>query len=99
MAENTVHSYNDCIIHPGETILDVLKDRGISLTELAERTNLPITFMRDVVEGEEDITETFAVALEKVFGVPKSFWLHLQHNYNNELLEQNKKKTRIIKNE
>lgn len=83
----------DLIIHPGETIADVLEDRGISQAELAASTGVSAAYVSNVIAGKKDISSKFAFALEYALGVPKSFWINLQANYDAELLEANKEQT------
>lgn len=83
----------DLIIHPGETIADVLEDRGISQVELAASTGVSPAYVSNVIAGKKDISAKFAFALEYALGVPKSFWLNLQANYDAELLEFNEEST------
>lgn len=83
----------DLIIHPGETIADVLEDRGISQAELAASTGVSPAYVSNVISGKKDISSNFALALEYALGVPKSFWLNLQANYDAELLEANEAQT------
>ena len=77
----------DLIIHPGETIADVLEERDITQAELADLTGVSPAYVCKVVAGECGITSGFAVNLEYALGVPKSFWLNLQANYEAGLLE------------
>ena len=83
----------DLIIHPGETIADVLEDRGISQAELAVSTGVSPAYVSNVISGKKNISSNFAFALEYALGVPKSFWLNLQANYDAELLEANEEQT------
>ena len=83
----------DFIIHPGETIADVLEERGISQTELAFRTGVSPAYVSNVLAGKKGISANFAMGLEYALGVPKSFWLNLQANYEAELLELNEEQT------
>ena len=77
------------LIHPGETIADVLQERQITQGELAARMALAPASVAAVIDGRADISESFAVALERALDVPRSFWLNLQANYNRERLELN----------
>ncbi len=77
----------DLIIHPGETIADVLEERGISQVELAALTGVSPAYVSNVIAGKKDISAKFAFALEYALDIPKSFWLNLQANYDAELLE------------
>jgi HTH-type transcriptional regulator/antitoxin HigA len=76
---------NDFIIHPGETIHDILAERGITQEELSTRTGFDLSYIADVISGKKDISEQFAESLGSVFGVPQSFWLNLQANYDKEM--------------
>ena len=83
----------DLIIHPGETIADVLEERGITQAELAASTGVTPAYVSNVISGKKDISAKFAFALEYALGVPKSFWLNLQSHYDAELLELNEEQT------
>ena len=83
----------DLIIHPGETILDVLEERGLTQIELAARTGVTPAYVSNVISGKKNISANFAMSLEYALGVPKSFWLNLQANYDAELLEYNEEHT------
>lgn len=76
----------DLIIHPGETIADVLEDRGITQKELAVSTGVTPAYVSNVIAGKKDISAKFAAALEYALNVPKSFWLNLQARYEAERL-------------
>ncbi len=83
----------DLIIHPGETIADVLEERGISQAELATCTGVTPVYVSNVIHGKKDISAKFAIALEYALGVPKSFWINLQAHYDAELLAYNEKQS------
>ena len=83
----------DLIIHPGETIAEVLIQREITQAELAARAGVSAAYVCNVIAGKKDISAKFAMGLEYALGVPKSFWLNLQANYDAELLELNEAET------
>ena len=87
MAEKITGISRDLIIHPGETIRDILVERGISQAELAARTGVTPAYVCNVISGKKDISAKFAFALEYALGISKSFWINLQANYDAELLE------------
>lgn len=93
MAKKLTGTSRDLIIHPGETISDILDERKISQVELAARTGVTPAFISSVISGKKDISIKFAFALEYALGVPKSFWINLQANYDAELLEFNELET------
>lgn len=80
MATKRIGISRDLIIHPGETIADVLEDRCITQAELAARTGVSPAYISNVIAGKKDISSKFAMALEYALDVPKSFWLNLQAN-------------------
>lgn len=77
----------DLIIHPGETIADILEERCITQAELAIRTGVSAAYVSKVLSGEKDISSSYALKLEYALGISKKFWLRLQANYDAELLE------------
>lgn len=79
----------ELIIHPGETIADVLEERGITQAELAAQTGVSPAYVSNVIAGKKDISANFAFSLEYALKVPKSFWMNLQANYDTEILELN----------
>ena len=87
MATKITGISRDLIIHPGETISDILVERGITQAELAARTGVTPAYVCNVIAGKKDISAKFALALEYALGVSKSFWINLQANYDAELLE------------
>lgn len=93
MAVKKIGISRDLIIHPGETIADILEDRGITQVELASRTGVSAAYVSNVIAGKKGISANFAMGLEYALEVPKSFWLNLQANYESELLEINEEQT------
>lgn len=93
MATRITGISRDLIIHPGETLSDILVERGISQAELAARTGVTRAYVCNVIAGKKDISAKFAFALEYALGVSKSFWINLQANYDAELLEVSEAET------
>ena len=77
----------DFIIHPGETIKEVLEEREMNQEELAIRTGFSAKHVSEVVNGKKGISPSFAKSLEYVLGIPASFWINLQGIYDKEMLE------------
>ena len=88
----------DFIIHPGETIKEVLEEKQMNQEELAIRTGFSPKHVSEVVNGKKGISPSFAKSLEYVFGIPASFWINLQGIYDKELLEY-KEQVEIDENE
>ena len=93
MATKITGISRDLLVHPGETIGDILIERGITQAELAARTGVTPAYVCNVIAGKKDISAKFAFALEYALGVSKTFWINLQANYDAELLEVNAPKT------
>lgn len=76
-------------VPPGETILELLEERGIKQTELADRMGRPAKVINEIVKGKSAITADTAIQLEQVLGVPAKFWNNLEANYR-EILARSK---------
>ena len=83
----------DLLIHPGETIADVLADKDITQAELAVLAGVTPAYINQVINGKRNISTKFAFALEYALGISKSFWLNLQANYEAEKMEYEKEHT------
>ena len=75
------------IIHPGETLKEVLEDKNMLQEELAERTGFSPKHISEVVNGKKGISPKLAKSLEYVFGIPATFWINLQGIYDKEIIE------------
>ncbi len=85
--QKTIGLSPDFIIHPGETLTEVLEDMEMSQKELAVRTGMTEKHISTVVKGQKSISVAFAKKLEYALGIDASFWINLQANYDRELLE------------
>ncbi len=72
---------------PGDTIQEHLDFIGMSQAELAERMGRPKEKVNDIIKGREPITTATAFQLDKVLGIPASFWLNSEKSYRKELFE------------
>jgi len=65
--------------HPGEMILEeFLKPLGMTQTEFAQRIGVAWTRANQIIKGKRGVTPDTALRLEKLLGMPASFWLTLQ---------------------
>jgi HTH-type transcriptional regulator / antitoxin HigA len=78
----------DFVTAPGDTLLEMLKERGMTQTELAQRMGRPIKTINGIIKGHKALTPETALQLEKVFSVPASFWLAREHDYREFLARQ-----------
>lgn len=82
MADVQGTSYTpDVVYPPGETLREVLEDRGIPQAELARLTGRPKKTINEIIQGVAQLTPETALQLERVLGVPARFWLNLEHLY------------------
>lgn len=87
MAEKMNGLSLEFIIHPGETVKEILDERKMTQEELAIRTGFSPKHISEVVNGLKGISPSFAKSLEYVFGMPASFWINLQGIYDREMLD------------
>lgn len=87
MATSTIGLSHDLIIHPGETLREVLDSRGISQKQLSVQTGFTPQHISRVINGTTNISSGFSQKLEYALGVPASFWINLQANYDLELAQ------------
>ncbi len=89
MLKKTSGLSREFIIHPGETLKEVLQEREMSQRELAVRTDVTETHISNVVNCQKDISISFAKKLEYALNIAASFWINLQSNYDKELADFN----------
>ena len=82
---STTNSIPDWISPPGETILDVLEERGWSQADLAARMDYTPKHISLLLKGEASITEETAMMLEQVLGSTVGFWLEREALYREAL--------------
>lgn len=75
------------LICPGDTIQEHIDEIGMSQAELAERLGRSVPKLNELIKGKAPVTKDTATKLEYVLGVPASFWLSLERQYQDKLLE------------
>jgi HTH-type transcriptional regulator/antitoxin HigA len=66
---------------PGDTIVDLIEERGWTQAELADRLGYSPKAVRHLLGGQASLTEAVAHDLERVLGVPAHFWLTREAQY------------------
>ena len=66
---------------PGDTIADILQERGLTVDDLAERTGLTPQSAAVLIEGREPIGADLARSLEAALGAPAEYWLRREAGY------------------
>ena len=88
MAKKTNRLSREFIIHPGETLKEILEDRGMSQKELALRTGVTEAHVSSIVNCQKAISGSYAKKLEYALGIDAGFWINLQANYDKELSDR-----------
>jgi HTH-type transcriptional regulator/antitoxin HigA len=69
-------------VHPGEFLLEEVKERGLKKTEFAKRIGLLPGNLSELFKGKRHINARIAIRLEKALGVSAEYWLGLQSAYD-----------------
>jgi HTH-type transcriptional regulator / antitoxin HigA len=75
----------DWLVAPGDTIADLLEERGWTQAELAKRTGFTAKHINQLLKGDAPITQETAAKLEKVLGSTVRFWVGLDTQYREQL--------------
>lgn len=75
----------DFAVLPGQTLLERLEIAGLSQADLAERTGRPKKTINEIIKGKAAITPETAIQLERVLGIPASFWNSREQQYREAL--------------
>ena len=76
-------------IHPGEILSEeFLKPHGLSANNLAERLDIPVNRLTEIIRGRRGISGETAVLLGIAFGTTSEFWLNLQSHYELEVAQR-----------
>lgn len=90
--------FDEYIIAPGETILEMLEANSMTQLDLAYKTGINKKTINEIVKGKAPITVATALKLEYVFDIKASFWSNLESSYR-EKLERKKDFESIINEE
>ena len=88
----------DYAIHPGEILEETLISRGISKSQLAERSGITKKTISQIINGKAPVTPDTALMLEKVLGVSADIWNNLDSQYrlfNARMEKQNSLQQRV----
>ena len=70
---------------PGNTICNVLEERGIPLERFAAELQLSCDVVNDLIGGGQPITQDIADGLERYLGATATFWLTRDSQYRQQL--------------
>lgn len=71
----------DWVSPPGDTILDLIEERGWTQAELAVRLGYSPKHVNQLVNGKVPLSEDAAMKLERVLGSTVGFWLSREAKY------------------
>lgn len=77
--------FKDLAIPPGETILEIMEDRGITKQSVANSLNVSLTELNEIFSGNAKLTHDIVLKLEETFGTSTSFWDNLERNCRTDL--------------
>ena len=75
-------------IHPGEHLVEELRELDMSAAELARRLDVPTNRITQILNGRRAITGDTALRLAHFFGTTPEFWLNLQALYEIRVAER-----------
>ena len=81
MTKNNISFRPDYAMLPGATLLETLEAMGMTQAELADRMGRPKKTINEIITGKAAIIPETALQLERVLGIPASFWNNLERNY------------------
>ncbi len=83
----------DYAVHPGVILKDFIKTLNFKQTDLSVSTGINRSMLNEIINSKRPITVSTARKLEKDFGLPATFWLNLQANYDKRIETLKLKKT------
>ena len=75
-------------IHPGEHLVEELRELEMSAAELARRLDVPTNRITEILNGQPAITGDTSLRLAGFFGTSAEFWLNLRSLYEIRLAER-----------
>ncbi len=90
LQEQKLNSYHpDIVSPPGDTLAELLEERGMTQAELATRLGYSKKAVNEVIQAKSALTNEFALALERVFGTPAHVWNRAEQLYREYLVRVN----------
>jgi addiction module HigA family antidote len=76
------------LTHPGEHLLEMLEDYGLTQYRLAKELGIQQTRVMQIIKGERSITADSAIRLGRFFGTSAEMWMNLQQHYDLEVAQR-----------
>ena len=74
-------------IHPGEFLQEILTERGISQSQLAQHIQVEAGVVNLLCRGKRGISAAMAKKLARALGTDPELWVNLQSSYDLTLAE------------
>ncbi len=74
----------DYAVPPGETLRELLEERGVSQREFARRADLSPKHVNKLLQGLVPLSADVAMRLERVTGTPARIWNRLEADYRSD---------------
>jgi len=71
----------DSVSPPGETLAELLEERGITQAQLSKQMGRPRKTINEILHGKAELTSETALQLEHVLHVPADFWVRREADY------------------
>ena len=84
---NNMENDSKRMIHPGKYLNKLLEQEGMTQKELSIRTGMTEKHVSTIINGKKNISAAFAKKLEYVLPKPMSYWMKLQAQYDNDVLD------------
>lgn len=81
------------LLPPGTSILQAIKDLGLSQVNFAERMGYSEKHIYKLLKGEASITQDTAMRLEKVLNNSARFWMNMENIYREALAKEQERIT------
>jgi addiction module HigA family antidote len=89
-------SENRIPTHPGEMLAEeFLKPMALPQTKLAEKLDISVQRINEIVNGKRGITPETAWLFSQAFGTTPEFWMNMQTAYDLAMARPEKKVARI----
>lgn len=69
-------------VHPGETLAEEIRARGLSANALAIKLRVPASRVAEILHARRAVSAETALRLGRLFGTGAAFWSNLQAHYD-----------------
>ena len=89
---STITDFNpDWLSSPGDTIKDILSEKGIHLNDLAEKMSISESVLDEIISGDKGINIDLAESFSQILGSTKDFWIRRDAQYQKRLKAENQR--------